>query len=649
MDCQERGACHNEEILRSGRRKAEPPPPQLPPRPPVCPQTHIEAHLTKKRLKKYVFLCSVCGGLASLLGGLFLGVYVILRSYTSSLGYFETIPTYIPAVMLLLTGLGIMCLARRKNRYAFLIKLCGVCCLMSAGTCVLVTVTTTVIHMSRLQSLRECVYTAKTQTCVCYSMLISSESDRHEDGVHYIFNSTPDCEVIHGALYSCLRAMFGLSVIGILVCIFCCMLVYQLLSHERKKKYWEQLELRCRYLYGQPRNQQVISPPQRCSHCACSQQFQYPTPAEGTFENRQWTGGRIGNLYSPNPEPVSSGWGWRLPWSREHRQQQEPREGRSFRRQCEGQSSGADSQYGFSEGPGRGGLATVSGLSPWGPPPPYSDPNSPRREQSTPSSIKSEQNQVVSPRVKYLRDKRPELSESEVYFADVSSCCNGSIRNDSLVYDEPQERTKPPNHRFPNIPEERASPDSEVAEDGSEEDDPELVSFSRRNNLTRSHRNRLDLSQTTEDFSPMSVDSGGRGDSPWGSPDFLAPDAQYETIPEPIGFERRPARDNFPELNGNKQIVDRCNNPHYFGGEYPRYTNPDGLLRHHYEEIQEPSRLQPNMESSPVFGARLFPNPPRRHSPECIALVDESLCTHNDSSCRCSMSINSRVEEAPTN
>ncbi|XP_014281231.1 uncharacterized protein [Halyomorpha halys] len=604
-------------------------------------------------LRKYVFLCSVCGGLASLLGGLFLGVYVILRTYTSSLGYFETIPTYIPAAMLLLTGLGIMCLARRKNRYALLIKVCGVCCLMCAGTCIMVTVTTTVIHMSRLQSLRECVYTTKTLTCTCYSILLSKEGQRPDDGAHYVFNSTPNCEVIHGALYSCLRAMFGLSVIGILVCIFCCMLVYQLLSHERKKMYWEQLELRCRYLYGQPRNQPVISPPQRCSHCACSQQFSYPQATDSTFENRQWTGGRIGNLYSPNPEPVSTGWGWRLPWSRDQRQHQEPSRGssRDGRASREGQSSGADSQYGFSEGGTVGrtaGLATVSGLSPWGPPPPYSDPNSPRRQHSSVNT--AEESQVFSPRVKYLREKRPELSESEVYFADVSSCCNGSIRNDSLVYDEPQERTKT-NHRFPNIPEERASPDSEVAEDGSEEDDPELVSFSRRNNLTRSHRNRLDLSQATEDFSQMSVDSVGQADSPWGSPDFLAPDAQYETIPEPIGFNERrpPTRDNFTELNGNKQPVDRCNNPHYYGGEYQsRYTNPDGLLRHHYEEIQEPptQRIsETNIGNSPVFGSRLFPNPPRRHSPECIALVDESLCSHNDSSCRCSMSINSRVED----
>lgn len=72
--------------------------------------------------------------------------------------------------------------------------------------------------------------------------------------MRFVFDSTPDCEVIHGALYSCLRAMFGLSVSGILVCIFSCMLVYQLLSHERKKMYWEQLELRCRSLYQQQGN-----------------------------------------------------------------------------------------------------------------------------------------------------------------------------------------------------------------------------------------------------------------------------------------------------------------------------------------------------------------------------------------------------------
>ena len=51
--------------------------------------------------------------------------------------------------------------------------------------------------------------------------------------LRYVFAAAPNCEVIHGTIYSCLRAMFGLSVIGILVSIFSCMLVYQILRWEQ--------------------------------------------------------------------------------------------------------------------------------------------------------------------------------------------------------------------------------------------------------------------------------------------------------------------------------------------------------------------------------------------------------------------------------
>lgn len=60
------------------------------------------------------------------------------------------------------------------------IKLSGACGLASALTCALVTVTTTVLHMSRLQSLRECEYTKKTRTCTCYpieSNSLQSDAD----------------------------------------------------------------------------------------------------------------------------------------------------------------------------------------------------------------------------------------------------------------------------------------------------------------------------------------------------------------------------------------------------------------------------------------------------------------------------------------
>jgi hypothetical protein len=35
--------------------------------------------------------------------------------------------------------------------------------------CVVITVTTTVVHMNRLQTLRECVYNARGRSCTCFT------------------------------------------------------------------------------------------------------------------------------------------------------------------------------------------------------------------------------------------------------------------------------------------------------------------------------------------------------------------------------------------------------------------------------------------------------------------------------------------------
>ncbi|XP_046403062.1 uncharacterized protein LOC124168795 isoform X2 [Ischnura elegans] len=218
-------------------------------------------------LRKYVVLCLGVGALSSLIGSLFLLVHLLLRARTSSLHYFETVPGYVPASVLILTGLVVACFARRKNRYGYLMKVSGGCWLGCAALCVAVTVTTTVLHMNRLQTLRECVYTQRLRTCVCYShphirhpgppLPPPPTSTSYAEDVNehrFVFGDTSDCEVVHGALYWCLRALFGLSVAALLLCIFAAMLVYQLLHHERKKTYWEQLELRCRHLYPSVRD-----------------------------------------------------------------------------------------------------------------------------------------------------------------------------------------------------------------------------------------------------------------------------------------------------------------------------------------------------------------------------------------------------------
>ena len=100
-------------------------------------------------------------------------------------------------------------------------------CLLCSLLCVVVTVTTTVIHMNRLQTLRECVYQSSSRTCTCFAGIMDHRSIDYEATLRFVFAATPNCEVIHGTIYSCLRAMFGLSVVGILVSIFSCMLVYQ--------------------------------------------------------------------------------------------------------------------------------------------------------------------------------------------------------------------------------------------------------------------------------------------------------------------------------------------------------------------------------------------------------------------------------------
>ncbi|CAG0906009.1 unnamed protein product [Darwinula stevensoni] len=51
------------------------------------------------------------------------------------------------------------------------LKLSGGSWLLCGVVCVTVTVTTTVVHMNRLQTLRECVYDAAAQACTCFSML----------------------------------------------------------------------------------------------------------------------------------------------------------------------------------------------------------------------------------------------------------------------------------------------------------------------------------------------------------------------------------------------------------------------------------------------------------------------------------------------
>lgn len=118
--------------------------------------------------------------------------------------------------------------------------------------------------------------------------------------------------------------------------------------------YWEQLELRCRYLYrrqqAQPTGQALQSlqglphapMAHHCGSCSCCddcRELHTPPPSIPWefMDSRYWAPGRVGNLYSPSPEDQLAGnlsraaaaaapgersgsgsaWSWRrLPWGR---------------------------------------------------------------------------------------------------------------------------------------------------------------------------------------------------------------------------------------------------------------------------------------------------------------------------------------------
>jgi len=60
----------------------------------------------------------------------------------------------------------------------------GGCYLVCALLSVVMTVTTTVIHMNRLQTHHECVYTQRIRSCTCISAIVQNgDSSAHENGL----------------------------------------------------------------------------------------------------------------------------------------------------------------------------------------------------------------------------------------------------------------------------------------------------------------------------------------------------------------------------------------------------------------------------------------------------------------------------------
>lgn len=59
----------------------------------------IGGSLPRSLWTKYCLLCTLCGSAATILAGIFLIVAALFRYYTTSINYFESVPTYLPAIL----------------------------------------------------------------------------------------------------------------------------------------------------------------------------------------------------------------------------------------------------------------------------------------------------------------------------------------------------------------------------------------------------------------------------------------------------------------------------------------------------------------------------------------------------------------------
>ena len=75
----------------------------------------LKAKILRCFAKKYILLCLLCGGLCLTLGVLYLVIFFLLTRYTTSLHYFQTLPTYIPAVVVSKEVIHNGCLTLKKT------------------------------------------------------------------------------------------------------------------------------------------------------------------------------------------------------------------------------------------------------------------------------------------------------------------------------------------------------------------------------------------------------------------------------------------------------------------------------------------------------------------------------------------------------
>ncbi|XP_074661459.1 uncharacterized protein LOC141914081 [Tubulanus polymorphus] len=127
--------------------------------------------------------------------GLSIGViYFCIRGATSTLKYTETVPTYVPAILLIVTG--ILCSVFYWRRYESYAAGSLVLCIIMAPFCAVCAALTSLQHVARIHDLHNCSY--RPPMCRCYGV---TEIHQYE---------VTSCPVVFGSLQTYLHVKLGL-------------------------------------------------------------------------------------------------------------------------------------------------------------------------------------------------------------------------------------------------------------------------------------------------------------------------------------------------------------------------------------------------------------------------------------------------------
>ncbi|XP_075584940.1 uncharacterized protein LOC124499981 isoform X3 [Dermatophagoides farinae] len=230
---------------------------------------------------RYVLLCLLFGCMSLIIGVALFLLGILFRSNTTSIHLIESVPLYMPSLILFCNGLSLVAFMNKNTRRLYLLKsVCGLYLLVTL-LMIIIAITTSAIHLPRLHLHRECAYNVRIRACTCVlshqqqQHLISIQNsnniddDNDDDGdadiplsnpfrgnhliedyndelilylfvylassKHFTMEEIMNCDLIHGIIYDSLRVVFALSLLAIAISIFSMITLFQLSTHEKRK------------------------------------------------------------------------------------------------------------------------------------------------------------------------------------------------------------------------------------------------------------------------------------------------------------------------------------------------------------------------------------------------------------------------------